>query len=84
MNNPLGMSDEEILSFNYDNSKISPEIRNLIMNRRSEIRNRCEVESCQNQAEFYDFTHNKICKPCMKRKIEEEDIPGDEFECIDY
>ena len=39
MSNPLGMSDEEILNFNYDDTKISVKMRIKILNRSLEIKN---------------------------------------------
>lgn len=43
----------------------------------------CEVESCNNEAEYYDHMDNQVCEEHMNQDIEEGTSESDDYEKIE-
>lgn len=45
----------------------------------------CEVESCENDAEFYDYMGSKICdEHKIQDMFEDDELNEDDFEPINF
>ncbi|AUR81986.1 hypothetical protein NVP1017O_17 [Vibrio phage 1.017.O._10N.286.55.C11] len=44
---------------------------------------KCETVGCDNDAEFFDGLHNKICSDCMDMEIAESECEAEDFMTIE-
>lgn len=44
---------------------------------------KCEIESCDMYAEYYDVMHNKICASCMEQEINDDGTIPEDYETIE-